>query len=190
MVKESHMHFVLKGNNNPQEDTNEMQAGRGDTRLEDFWDGKQLQWTVNTSWVERRLVKGWCAWFSDDTGFVIYYFRHWQAASKITPFDSYLLVFIPSKKPLLFSWPEFINSLLLNRLTSFRVAQGCRFQDRVAKSLASILGTLPFTLREASCCVKRHWEGNSQEGQRSPNGGNSLQGSDIFISLKPQEETN
>ena len=30
------MHFVLKGNNNPQEYTNEMRAGRGDTRLEDF----------------------------------------------------------------------------------------------------------------------------------------------------------
>ena len=141
MVKESHMHFVLKGNNSPQEDTNEMRGGRGDTRLEDFWDGKQLQWTVTTSWVERRLVKGWCAWFSDYTGFVIYYFRHWQADSKITPFDSYLLVFIPWKKPLLFSLPEFINSLLLNRLTSFSAAQGCRFQDRVAKSLASILGT-------------------------------------------------
>ena len=31
---------------------------------------------------------------------------------------------------------------------------------------------------------------NRQEGQGSPNGGNSLQLSDIFISLKPQEETN
>ena len=34
------------------------------------------------------------------------------------------------------------------------------------------------------------WEGNRQEGQGSPNGGNSLQVSDIFISLKQQEETN
>ena len=34
------------------------------------------------------------------------------------------------------------------------------------------------------------WEGNRQEGQGSPNGGNSLQVSDIFISLKRQEETN
>ena len=33
-------------------------------------------------------------------------------------------------------------------------------------------------------------EGNRQEGQGSPNGGNSLQVSDIFISLKQQEETN
>ena len=36
----------------------------------------------------------------------------------------------------------------------------------------------------------RTWEGNRQEGQGSPNGGNSLQVSDIFISLKRQEETN
>ena len=36
----------------------------------------------------------------------------------------------------------------------------------------------------------RNWEGNRQEGQGSPNGGNSLQVSDIFISLKRQEETN
>ena len=36
----------------------------------------------------------------------------------------------------------------------------------------------------------RKWEGNRQEGQGSPNGGNSLQVSDIFISLKRQEETN
>ena len=35
-----------------------------------------------------------------------------------------------------------------------------------------------------------NWEGNRQEGQGSPNGGNSLQVSDIFISLKRQEETN
>ena len=34
------------------------------------------------------------------------------------------------------------------------------------------------------------WEVNRQEGQRSPNGGNSLQVSDIFTSLKRQEETN
>ena len=34
------------------------------------------------------------------------------------------------------------------------------------------------------------WEGNRQEGQGSPNGGNKLQVSDIFISLKRQEETN
>ena len=33
-------------------------------------------------------------------------------------------------------------------------------------------------------------KGNRQEGQGSPNGGNSLQVSDIFISLKQQEETN
>ena len=31
---------------------------------------------------------------------------------------------------------------------------------------------------------------NRQEGQGSPNGGHSLQVSDIFISLKRQEETN
>ena len=35
-----------------------------------------------------------------------------------------------------------------------------------------------------------NWEGNRQEGQESPNGGNSLQVSEIFISLKGQEETN
>ena len=34
------------------------------------------------------------------------------------------------------------------------------------------------------------WEGNRQEGQGNPNGGNSLQVSDIFISLKRQEKTN
>ena len=35
------------------------------------------------------------------------------------------------------------------------------------------------------------WEGNRQEGQGSPKGGNSLQMSDIFyLSLKQQEETN
>ena len=34
------------------------------------------------------------------------------------------------------------------------------------------------------------WEGNRQEGQGSPNGRNRLQVSDIFISLKQQEETN
>ena len=34
------------------------------------------------------------------------------------------------------------------------------------------------------------WEGSSQEGHRSPNRGNSLQVSDIFISPKHQEETN
>ena len=34
------------------------------------------------------------------------------------------------------------------------------------------------------------WEGNRHEGQGSPNGGNRLQVSDIFISLKRQEETN
>ena len=34
------------------------------------------------------------------------------------------------------------------------------------------------------------WGGNRQESQGSPNGGNSLQVSDIFLSLKRQEETN
>ena len=38
--------------------------------------------------------------------------------------------------------------------------------------------------------VTKVWEGNRQEGQGSPNGGNSLQVSDIFISLKRQEERN
>ena len=33
-------------------------------------------------------------------------------------------------------------------------------------------------------------EGNRQEGQGSPNGGNRLQVPDIFLSLKRQEETN
>ena len=36
---------------------------------------------------------------------------------------------------------------------------------------------------------EHYWEGNRQEGQGSPNGGHSLQVSDIFISLKRQEET-
>ena len=36
----------------------------------------------------------------------------------------------------------------------------------------------------------QNWEGDRQEGQRSPNGGNKLQVSNIFISLKRQEETN
>ena len=35
-----------------------------------------------------------------------------------------------------------------------------------------------------------NWEGNRQEGQGSPNRGNSLQVSDIFLSLEHQEETN
>ena len=38
--------------------------------------------------------------------------------------------------------------------------------------------------------MKFIWEGNRQEGQWSPNGGNSLQVSDIFISLKWQEDIN
>ena len=38
--------------------------------------------------------------------------------------------------------------------------------------------------------LQHYWEGNRQEGQGSPNRGNSLQVSDIFISLKQQEETN
>ena len=51
----------------------------------------------------------------------------------------------------------------------------------------------------SSACLLKHikpsrlghcWEGNRQEGQGSPNGGNNLQVSDIFISLKRQEETN
>ena len=33
-------------------------------------------------------------------------------------------------------------------------------------------------------------EGDRQEGQRSPNRGNGMQVSDIFISLKQQEKTN
>ena len=43
-----------------------------------------------------------------------------------------------------------------------------------------------------SLCVAsyRPGEGNRQEGQGSPKGGNSLPVSDIFISLKQQEETN
>ena len=38
--------------------------------------------------------------------------------------------------------------------------------------------------------LRSYWEGNRQEGQGSPNGANRLQVSDIFISLKRQEETN
>ena len=37
--------------------------------------------------------------------------------------------------------------------------------------------------------VAERVKGNRQEGQGSPNRGNSLQVSDIFISLKQQEET-
>ena len=37
---------------------------------------------------------------------------------------------------------------------------------------------------------KEWWKGNRQKGQGSPNGRNSLQVSDIFLSLKWQEETN
>ena len=37
---------------------------------------------------------------------------------------------------------------------------------------------------------KVFWEGYKQEDQGSPNGGNRLQVSDIFTSLKQQEETN
>ena len=56
--------------------------------------------------------------------------------------------------------------------------------------------TLSFQILGLVCCesqsrsVMSDWEGNRQEGQGSPNGGNSLQVSDIFISLKQQEETN
>ena len=38
--------------------------------------------------------------------------------------------------------------------------------------------------------LPRQWEGNRQEGKGSPKGGNSLQVSGIFLSLKWQEETN
>ena len=38
--------------------------------------------------------------------------------------------------------------------------------------------------------LSTYWVGNRQEGQRAPNGGDSLQVSDTFISLKQQEETN
>ena len=46
-------------------------------------------------------------------------------------------------------------------------------------------------VNSSSCpsCVS-FWEGNRQEGQGSPNRGNKLQVSDIFISLKRQKETN
>ena len=42
----------------------------------------------------------------------------------------------------------------------------------------------------ASARGRGFWDGNRQEGQGSPDGGNGLQVSDIFISLKQQEETN
>ena len=49
----------------------------------------------------------------------------------------------------------------------------------------------PFSLGNMILLKKRgEWEHNRQEGQGSPNGVNSLQVSDIFISLKWQEETN
>ena len=42
----------------------------------------------------------------------------------------------------------------------------------------------------AAASAKWFWEGSRQEGRGSPSGGNSLQVSDIFLSLTWQEETN
>ena len=48
-----------------------------------------------------------------------------------------------------------------------------------------------WALRGRSSETQALWEDNRQEGQGSPNRGNSLQASDIFcLSLKQQEETN
>ena len=55
---------------------------------------------------------------------------------------------------------------------------------KVMTNLDSILKSRDITL------PTKVWEGNRQEGQGSPNGGNRLQVPDIFISLKQQEETN
>ena len=60
-----------------------------------------------------------------------------------------------------------------------------------AVQLLTLLHTLNFVRRALTVippCMELR--GNSQEGQGSPNRGNRLQESDIFISLKRQEETN
>ena len=49
---------------------------------------------------------------------------------------------------------------------------------------------IPHQLTSEMKSMQWMWEGNRQEGQGSPNGGNRLQVPDIFISLKQQEETN
>ena len=69
--------------------------------------------------------------------------------------------------------------------------EGCRVTKRCLEPwyvYVCVCVLLP-GLRGSQHCVHR-WEGNRQEGQGSPNGGNSLQVTDIFISLKRQEETN
>ena len=58
--------------------------------------------------------------------------------------------------------------------------------DRIPAELFQILKDDAVKVLHSIC----KWEGNRQEGQGSPNGRNSLQVSDIFISLKRQEETN
>ena len=52
------------------------------------------------------------------------------------------------------------------------------------------LGNFNCLLHYSFFCCYWCWEGNRQEGQGSPNRGNRLQVSDIFISLKWQQETN
>ena len=58
--------------------------------------------------------------------------------------------------------------------------------DRIPAELFQILKDDAVKVLHSIC----KWEGNRQEGQGSPNGRNSLHVSDIFISLKRQEETN
>ena len=53
-------------------------------------------------------------------------------------------------------------------------------QEPQKNSSASLERTLPSTAKQSS---KEYWEGNRQESQGSPNRGNRLQVSDIFLSL-------
>ena len=62
--------------------------------------------------------------------------------------------------------------------------RGCEGRSVSKLSCSSLFGLKVHLL---PLCL---WEGNRQEGQGSPNGGNRLQVPDIFISLKQQEETN
>ena len=65
-----------------------------------------------------------------------------------------------------------------------------QFKDNAPCQLGSSYGmrTMPLVPRQHNSS-KRKGGNEKQEGQGAPNGGNRLQVSDIFISLKRQEET-
>ena len=63
-----------------------------------------------------------------------------------------------------------------------------RFAPYLCNCVAGFVSSLMKAFKLQMGCS--NWEGNRQEGQGFPNGSNRLQVSDIFISLKQQEETN